>query len=450
MHGIGVRRALFVTAHEVGCPGFGRTLRNVRSAERLDRDALLAAQSAHLRDMLSYAFERVPHYRNLARTLGCSPQEIRSVDDLRVLPILTRNGVRERYAELCPDAGAHKCETRSTGGTTGTPITYRLSREDRFLGAALMYRGWGYAGYTPGDRMVALGGRSLGISENPGMAAQVQAIARNLTRLSAFDMSESALDSYIACINRVRPAFIRGYPGALQVLAHRVLEKRATVWSPRAVFTTSEVLLPHMRESIEKAFGCRVFDGYGLNDGGVSAYECEAHDGLHIDTERSVLEVVDDRGHPLKKGIGRIIATTLTNRAMPLLRYDTGDIGEIDADAVCACGRPRQLLKKVFGRSTDVLITPEGTRVHGWFFLYMFWGLGKGIHEYQVVQESVRDIVVRLVPGDGFDATVIHRIIALTRAQAPGWVVRVDMVDAIPRTEGGKAKFIENRCGCSP
>jgi len=327
-------------------------------------------------------------------------------------------------------------------------MTYRLTRNDRFLGAAIMYRGWGYAGYRPGDSMVALGGRSLGIKGKPGAAAVLQEMARNLTKLSAFDMSEPALDSYIACINRVRPAFVRGYPGALQVLAQRVLDKKVTVWSPRAVFTTSESLLPQMRASIQEAFGCRVFDGYGLNDGGVSAYECEVHDGFHVDTERSILQVVDDHGDPVRKGIGRIVATTLTNYAMPLLRYDTGDMGETDENAVCTCGRTRPLLKRILGRSTDVLVTPEGAKVHGWFFLYMFWDLGKGVREYQVVQETVRDITIRMVVGSEFDRTTIERVRDVIRNQSPEWVVRMELVDSIPRTIGGKVKFIESRVQC--
>jgi phenylacetate-CoA ligase len=399
--------------------------------------------------MVAFALKNVPYYRDLAGTLGLSPRDVQTPDDLRRLPLLTRSDVRDRYADLCPDAGAiQKYEVRSTGGTTGTPMTYRLARNDRFLGAAIMYRGWGYAGYRPGDSVVALGGRSLGIIGKPGAAARLQGMARNLTKLSAFDMSEPALDSYVACINRVRPAFVRGYPGALQVLSQRVLEKRATVWSPRAMFTTSEMLLPHVRASVQEAFGCPVFDGYGLNDGGVSAYECETHDGLHVDTERSILQLVDDQGDPVRKGIGRIVATTLTNYAMPLLRYDTGDMGETDEEAVCTCGRTRPLLKRVLGRSTDVLVTPEGTKVHGWFFLYMFWDLGKGVREYQVVQETVRDITIRMVVGSDFDRTMIDRVQDAIRNQSPGWVVRIELVDSIPRTIGGKVKFIESRVQC--
>lgn len=444
--GTRLRQTLFLAAHEIGFPGFHRLWREVRAAEREDYAVLMERQTARLQTMVEFAIAKVPYYRDRARGLGVSSRDIKTVEDLQCLPILARSVVRERYHDLCPEGlGGERYDTRSTGGTTGMPLEYRVARSDRFLGAAIMYRGWGYAGYRPGDSMVALGGRSLGIRGRPSVASRLQGTARNLTRLSAFDMNESALDSYISCINRVKPAFLRGYPGAIRVLAQRVLEKKTAIWRPRAILTTSENLLPPMRSSIEEAFGCPVFDGYGLNDGGVSAYECEVHEGLHIDTERAILEVVDDEGRPLRKGIGRIIATTLTNYAMPLLRYETGDIGEIDGRAVCDCGRAQPLLKRVLGRSTDVLVTPEGTQVHGWFFLYMFWDLGKGIREYLVSQETVRDISIQLVVGPDFERSTVERILQVVREQSPGWAVRVQIVDSLPRTEGGKVKFIENR-----
>ncbi|MBN1855448.1 MAG: phenylacetate--CoA ligase family protein [Dehalococcoidia bacterium] len=441
------RRLASHAAHEGWYPGFHHVLRTIQAAEWRTKAELDLRQRDILRSMITFAFAEVPYYREMSSRLGLRPEDIAAPADLAFLPILTRGEVVAAKESFHPQRRqCARYHEGATGGTAGTPMCYRLSAYDRAIMLATMYRGWGYAGFRQGDSTVVLAGRSLGVGRGkPSWERRLGDLARNVTKLSAFDMSEPALDSYIASINRVKPAFIRGYPGALQVLADRVIDRKATVWSPRGVFSTSENLLPQMRESIENAFGCRVFDGYGLNDGGVSAYECSSHHGLHIDTERSILQIVDEQGVPLTTGIGRIIATTLTNYAMPLLRYDTGDVGEIDADPVCTCGRPRILLKKVWGRTTDVLLTPEGAKVHGWFFLYMFWDLGKGIKEYQVVQETVRDISILLVVASDFNVAVIDEIRRVVSAQSPGWVVRIQVVASLRRTAGAKTKFIENK-----
>ncbi len=204
--------------------------------------------------------------------------------------------------------------------------------------------------------------------------------------------------------------------------------------------------MPSMRKNIEDTFCCDVYDAYGLNDGGVGAYECKEHTGLHIDTERSIMEVVDNTRSQMEEGIGNILSTSLHNYAMPFIRYDTGDMGHI-IGAVCGCGRGSRLLKEVRGRSVDVLLTPEGKSVHGWFFLYIFWEYCKGIKEYQVVQEKIDKIVVKIVPEDDFDEKQVEMIKEIIKRKSNRWDVEFRFVDKIERTNAGKFKFIINNLG---
>jgi phenylacetate-CoA ligase len=178
-----------------------------------------------------------------------------------------------------------------------------------------------------------------------------------------------------------------------------------------------------------------------LNDGGVTANECSEHCGLHIDTERSIMEVVDKDGNQIENGEGRILATSLYNYAMPFIRYDTGDLGYI-IDDVCGCGRGYKLLKELVGRSVDVLVTPEGKNVHGWFFLYIFWEYCKGIKEYQVVQEKIDKIVIKIIPEEDFDEKQLDKIREIIKKRSGGWLVEFKFVDKIEKTGAGKYKFI--------
>jgi len=438
------RKGLFVLAHQCGDTSFYPTYKKLVKNQWKPYAELKRDQEKQLRHLIEFSYENVPYYRDLFKGLGLLPGDIRTIEDLEKLPILTKDIIKEHWEEFKPaNLPSMKYYKHATGGSTGTPFTYRISKRDRFLGGALLYRGWGYGGYELGDRTVFLAGSSLGFDTKSRLTTFVHETGRNLKKLSSFDMGENEMREYVQTINSFKPRFIRGYASSIYFFAKWIEENNLSIHSPTAVFTTSDNLFPHMRRKISEIFNCEVYDGYGLNDGGVSAYECPEHAGLHIDTERSIMDVVDSEGHQMDRGEGQILATSLYNYAMPFIRYTTGDDGHI-IDDVCGCGRGYPLLKEIMGRTTDVLFTPEGKNIHGWFFLYIFWDYGKGIKEYQVVQETLEKIVVKIVPEDGFDESQLTRIREVVAKRSPGWDIEFKYVDAIDRTRAGKYKFIIN------
>lgn len=160
-------RLKFVAAHEAGHGGFYPDYLRLKQNERRPLEVLKAEQKLALRRMLQYAGDNVPYYHRLFRILNFDPSAFRNLEDLQQLPILTKETVKTHYDELVSSRIRripHIEET--TGGSTGTPMKYLVSQRDRLLGGALLYRGWGYAGYELGDRMVFLAGMSLGV--DPG------------------------------------------------------------------------------------------------------------------------------------------------------------------------------------------------------------------------------------------------------------------------------------------
>lgn len=436
-------RLRFVAAHEAAYLGFYPDYRRLRRNERRPREALEAEQQSALRQMLRYADENVPYYHRLFKRVSFDPAAFRSVEELQRLPIMTKETVRQHYVDLISNRiGRMPHLEESTGGSTGTPMKYLISQRDRMLAGALLYRGWGYAGYRLGDRMVILAGSSLGVTPKKVVATAAHELFRNIRKLSTLSMGEREMRSYAAIINEFRPAFVRGYASSVYAFARWARDNDVRLHQPRAAFTTSEKLYPRMRDTIREAFGCDVFDGYGLYDGGLSAFECPEHAGMHVDTERSLLEVVDADGRPVGEGRGRIIATSLQNFAMPLIRYDTNDIGRLGADA-CPCGRPYQLLKEVCGRSGDILYTPEGKAVHSLLFAYIFDEL-PWVTEYQVVQERLDRITIRLRPAPGFEEGKLDDVRAKIRRHSGAWDVDFRIVDRIEKTQAGKYKYIIN------
>ena len=440
-------RSLFIGAHQVGDRNFYPTYKKVVKTQWKTYDELKKDQEKKLQSLINFVYRNVPYYHKLFNELKLSPDDIKKIEDLEKLPILNKDIIKQNWEDFKPvNLDTMKYSEIATGGSTGTPFNYRQSKYDRFFGGALLYRGWSYAGYELGDKMVFLAGSSLDVGANSFIVKKAHEISRNIRKLSSFDMGQDDMKKYADIINAFKPRFLRGYPSSINFFVNYIKENDVQIISPSAVFTTSEKLMPPMRKNIEDTFSCDVYDTYGLNDGGVSAYECSEHNGLHIDTERSIMEVVDDTGSQMKDGVGSILATSLHNYAMPFIRYDTGDMGHIVED-VCGCGRGFILLKEVMGRSVDVLLTPEGKSVHGWFFLYIFWEHCKGIKEYQVVQEKIDKIVIKIVQEDDFDGKQIEIIKDIIKRKSSGWDVEFRFVDEIERTKAGKYKFIISKLG---
>jgi phenylacetate-CoA ligase len=159
------------------------------------------------------------------------------------------------------------------------------------------------------------------------------------------------------------------------------------------------------------------------------------------------LEVIDERGSQIQQGEGKILATSLSNSAMSFIRYDTGDLGNIlSEDNSCACGRGYRLLKEIIGRSSDILITPDGKNVQGWYLAMTVQEIWKDqVKEFQVVQETPEKIIYNVVPEKHFDELLFEKIQQNMNERGLHWEIDLRIVDEIERTPSGKYRFIINK-----
>jgi phenylacetate-CoA ligase len=444
---------LFILAHEIGSPSFYSVYKNLRKNQWRPYEELKREQEKQLRRLIGYSYEQVPYYRSLFRKLNLRPGDFRTVEDLEKLPVLTKNIIKDHWEEFKPaDLQSQKYVSWITGGSTGTPLQYRVSKHDRFLGGALLYRGWGYGGFELGDKMVFLAASSLDVGTKPWLVKRVHEISRNVKKLSSLDMGENEMQDYARIIHSFKPKFIRGYASSIYFVSKWIEKNDRTIHSPSAVFTTSEKLYPHMRKKISEVFGCEVFDGYGAPDGGSSAYECPAHAGLHVDTERSIMEIADKDGFQVGEGHGQILSTSLNNFSMPFIRYSTGDLAVLK-EGDCACGRHHRLLESIIGRESEFLITPTGRIVHGIGLISVIFefqedSVHKGnlnkIKEFQIRQKVRDTIEISVVAEDPLPDDLMEYIRQLINERFDGWEVMFRFVDSIDKTGAGKHKFIIN------
>lgn len=438
-----LHKGLFILSHQCGDASFYLNYKKLVKNQWKPYSELKHDQEIQLRHVIEFSYSNIPYYHNLFKGLGLMPSDIKTLSDLNKIPILTKKIIKQNWEQLKPvNLSSLKYYERATGGSTGTPLHYRLSKQDRFFGGALLYRGWGYGGYQLGNKMIFLAGASLNVGNKSKISKFAHETARNIRMLSSFDMGQSEMQQYVKIISSSQPCYIRGYASSLYFLARWMKKNGISAPSTKAVMTTAEKLSTHMRNTISNVFDCEVFDNYGLNDGGISAYECPEHIGLHIDTERSIMEIVDEKGMAIEEGRGQIIATSLHNYAMPFIRYFTGDEGHLLTEP-CTCGRGSLLLKEVLGRQQEMLSTPGGQFVHGEFISHMMWEI-PNVKEFQVIQDRIDHMVFRLVVEEGFNEGHLDQIRDIVNKRNLKWDIEFQLVDSIEKTGAGKYKFIIN------
>lgn len=394
-----------------------------------------------LRRFLGVVGERVPYYQRLFAGWDFQPDRIQSTNDLADLPRLTKEAIR-RSEDLLKAEGAQGLVKFNTGGSTGEPLIFYLSRERVSHDVAAKWRATRWWGVDIGDPEIVLWGSPIEV----GAQDRIRALRDRLFRtrlLPAFQMSETNVAQFARTIHSTRPKMLFGYPSALAHVAAYARQEgvRLDDLGIRVAFVTGERLYNEQRAIIEQTYGCRVANGYGGRDSGLISHECPSG-GMHVTAEDIIVEIVDDNGRPVPEGqIGEIVVTHMATADFPFVRYATGDVGALD-DRPCSCGRGLPLFKEIHGRSTDFIVSSDGTVMHGLALIYVVREV-PGVSRFKIVQESLRTTRVLLVPGPGFDPDSKDKIRAGIKSRLGEDVdVLVDEVSEIGQEKSGKFRYV--------
>ena len=270
--------------------------------------------------------------------------------------------------------------------------------------------------------------------------------ARREVYIDATVRSEELWERTVALIRGWRPHAIVCYAQAGVELARHVLASGAPDWGTIPVLCGAEPLLPGDRPLLQQAFGPAVFETYGNREVMLMATECEEHDGLHVQDENLVVEVVVREAggtRPAAPGeVGEVVVTDLHNLAMPFIRYVNGDLARAADGSPCRCGRGLGRIASVEGRTSDVLEDRDGHQVSGIALMTMFVELAPAVRQWQAVQRRDGSLTVRVVPTSSFGESSRARILSHCEHYLPGVPVTIDVVDAIDPGPSGKRRFV--------
>lgn len=346
-----------------------RTLNELERTQWLSLDELQALQQCKLRAMLEYAVRCCPFYAGRVNAAGIEPGGV-LLSDLCRIPTLTKDEIRRHREDMIERPRRRRLHPYTTGGSTGEPLQFFIDRERQAADQAARARTRRWFGVDLGERELYLWGAAVELYAQDRIKQWRDRLTNHLL-LSAFEMTSSRMSAYLDRVARFDPVHIFGYPSSVARLARHALESGRSLSTPslRAVFTTGELMLPQDRALIVEATGAAIADGYGSREAGFIAHQCPVG-RYHVTMESLIVELLSKDGRPVDGGEpGEVVVTHLDARAMPFIRYRTGDWARWSAGS-CPCGRALQTLEMVEGRRTDMLRTTSGGVAHGLSVIY--------------------------------------------------------------------------------
>lgn len=324
--------------------------------ETASREKILEIQNEKIVKQVRHVYDNVPYYKKLMDEKGVTPDDIKSVDDIKKLPFLTKADLRDAYPYGLLGTDLKNCvRIQSTSGTTGKRVVAFYTQEDLDIWEECCARAIVAAGGTNEDVCQVCYGYGL-FTGGPGLNGGSHKVgcltlpmsSGNTERQIQFMMD---LGSTILCCT---PSYAAYIGESLAEAGYKPEDNKL-----KAGIFGAEPWTEEMRRSIEKSLGIKAYDIYGLTEtsGPGVSFECSEQTGMHINEDHFYAEIIDpDTGEVLPEGSkGELVFTSLDKEAFPLLRYRTRDICILTREK-CSCGRTHVKMTKPMGRSDDMLI----------------------------------------------------------------------------------------------
>ena len=426
-------------------------------------EIVVARQDRRLAQILDFASKHVPFYRASFGALGLEAADIKGQDDLPRLPILSKHEVIEHFAELRAETlpeGAQTLSMMRSSGTTGRPVTVVMTPRSKLMFNILAHRRKRWARTDPMGILCSIKipshfPRRGGALLQNGELSHTEGwdyLGRLFETGPNFGFNVwNPPERQLAWLREIRPNYISSYPATFEELAY-ANDCASPADSISALFSTASSTAPSTRRQVERIYHAPLHDAYGLNEIGRVSLRCEA--GLyHTHAEHCIVEVVDAQGMACAPGqLGRVLVTGLQNLAMPLIRYDTGDVARATT-LPCACGRNLPVVGEIAGRFRRFGYLPAGTRERHYTLLDAIEAtpveLLKPLRQYQLYQYHDHSFELRVRSMGGMPPGFAARLMGIWAdiegsEKTPLRIVEVDTIRASP--SGKQLEFDSEFC----
>ena len=407
-------------------------------------------QLSLLKKLIAHAYDNCPYYTEEFDKVGFYPDDLTCLEDLQRLPVVEKSDIQLRRDDMVSKvASKDDLIANKTGGSTGSPLSFFVSRDRKCSREAAARRHNRWAGWNVGDKVALIWGATPDLPHDT-----LKARLRNLLldRTLIFDTSrvtDEKVRNFHTEFEQFRPKVILAYAQSLVLITRHMLSAGLVLnHSPHSIVTSAEMLSDADRELVEGFFRCKVFNRYGCREVSVVASECDRHDGMHIMAEGLYVEILKGNEPASPGEVGSVVVTDLRNMGMPLIRYRNGDMSSINYEP-CACGRSLPRLNALEGRITDFLVADDGSLVSGCFLSIYLLADRPSLGQVQVVQSKRNQVCIYLTGIGQPEAEIAEDIAFLEAAVArhlgSGTKFEYKIVETISNSASGKYTFCKSK-----
>lgn len=348
------------------------------------REKLAVYRNKRLEKIVKYAYDNVPFYHEKFRKAGIKPRDIRTIEDLKKLPVIRKNEARSNAHQMISrNHDVARLKMLRTSGSTGQPFYFYITGLEDELRKAKHLRANIACGQKSRDRWVTV---TSPIYFNQATKLQKLLGIYAPMSISVFD----DVATQVSILRKLKPDVLDGYASSLMLIAREVEKKALKTFEPKLLISGADLIDAHSRKYVEKVFNVPFYDQYGAAEFERLAWQCKEKAEYHVDADSAIIEFVDENGEDVATGeTGEVVCTSLINQAMPFIRYALNDLGSASSETDCPCGRTFPLMKIMEGRKDAIVVLPDGRSMSSFVFIAAMYQLSfyEHIDQFRIIQK---------------------------------------------------------------
>ncbi|WP_319525793.1 hypothetical protein [uncultured Desulfosarcina sp.] len=422
---------------------FRKWLEYYKKEQFLDREIVKKSQFNILKRNIERSYKYIDFYRNKFDSHNICPSDINTIDDLKLMPITTKEEIIEAKNSFYNLNFHGKRFKRSTSGSSGVPFIFYKDRKTMEKMDAIQYRNFSWFDIDIGDQQARFWGHPLNYYNR--MRVKAMDTLLNRMRISPFLLEDSKYEEFLIKIKKFKSKYIYGYSQSIYQLAKYYYNRgiELSFLGLKAVILTGEMIFKDQLKIIETVFGCIVSEEYGCTEVGIIGYKCNCGK-MHI-MENLIVEQMNDENSQSKSG--EIIVTELFGELSSFIRYNTKDKGIISSEK-CECGRTSKILSSLEGRRDDLISCPNGRLVDPYLFEYINQQMPKKIGtiwQFRIVQNALNRLDINIVATGDIDKIKKYLLNESKKVLSSDLIISIEFVPEIEKEISGKLRcFISN------
>jgi phenylacetate-CoA ligase len=440
-----LRLNIFFKTHFFHKWKIGKNLKSYVDAQllfqKLSKKQIVEYQTRRLIDLVWYYYQNSSLYRDNMVKLNIHPYDIQNLNDLKLLPYLEKDQLKLNFSNglLSNKTKNYKTLLISTSGSTGMPLSLIANSEQLKVRWANTFRAWTWTGWTPSKRQARLWHQTLGMSKIQVIKEFIDNIFFKRIFIPAYTINDKNIKKYLDKLIKHKPYLIDGYAESFNFIMNYIRVNNVKNFKLNSIISSAQEMPNNLKTEIENKFSAKIFDKYGAREFSGIAYEALGHKGKLICEDSYIVELLKNNEIIDHNDIGEIFITDLNNFITPMIRYRIGDLGtKINSSEEINNKIKFNTLGNIEGRTKAIIICYNNTWVPGTFFAHFFKEYTQLILRYQVIQNSIGEINLKLVKNKNTEESEIREMIKELRKTVGEIDINIQYVPEISMIKTGK------------